>query len=79
MNKRYELKISNSTYTFKLEETLDNKGISKYQLEKDTGIDHKTINNYCLGTLKRVDLRVIVTLCEYLNCGLSDIFELKIK
>ena len=79
MKKRYELKISDSIYTFKLEEVLDKKGISKYQLEKDTGIDHKTINNYCLGTLKRIDLRVIVTMCEYLNCELSDIFELKIK
>lgn len=79
MTKRYELKINNSTFIFKLGEILNKKNISKYQLEKDTGIDHKTINNYCFGTLKRVDLRVISSLCEYLNCDLSDIFELKTK
>ncbi len=77
--RKYEVKISNSTYIFKLESILSTKGITKYLLEKDTGLDHKTINNYCFGTLKRLDLRVIVTICEYLKCSFEDIIELKIK
>lgn len=76
---RYELKIKNNTYIFKLLEVLENKSISRYQLEKDTGIDHKTIQNYCLGNIKRIDLRVIAILCEYLNCNFSEIIEVTTK
>ena len=76
---KHELKIKNSTYIFKLLEVLENKGISRYQLEKDTGIDHKTIQSYCLGNLKRIDIRVMATLCEYLNCNFSEIIEVTTK
>ena len=71
----YKVKIENSTYSFKLEEVLKKKGISKYMLEKDTGIDHKTINNYCYGNLKRIDMRVMAIFCEYLKCEVADIIE----
>lgn len=71
----YKVKVENSTYTFKLEEVLKKKGISKYMLEKDTGIDHKTIQNYCLGNLKRIDMRVMSVFCEYLKCDFNDIIS----
>ena len=71
----YKVKFENSTYSFKLEELLKKKNVSKYMLEKDTGIDHKTIQNYCLGNLKRIDMRVIAIFCEYLKCDFNDIIE----
>ena len=71
----YKVKIENSTYYFKLEEVLKKKRISKYMLEKDTGIDHKTINNYCYGNLKRIDMRVMAIFCEYLKCDFTDIIS----
>lgn len=69
----YKVNIENSTYIFKLEEVLKKKKVSKYILEKDTGIDHKTIQNYCLGNLKRIDMRVVAVFCEYLQCNFNDI------
>lgn len=72
----YKTIIGKCEYTFKLESLLKENRISKYQLEKDTGIDHKTIQNYCIGTLKRIDLRVISTICEYLNCNFNDLIEI---
>ena len=50
----YKVKFENSTYLFKLEELLKKRKVSKYMLEKDTGIDHKTIQNYCLGGIKLI-------------------------
>lgn len=65
-------------YTFKLNKILKEKEISIYQLEKETGLDHKTVKNFCFGSLKRLDLRVISTLCEYLNCDFNDIIEINL-
>ncbi len=73
----YETTINNSKFIFKLELLLQERKISKYLLEKDTGLDHKTIQNYCLGTLKKIDMRVVTILCEYLNCKLDDIILFK--
>ena len=64
-------------FEFKLELLLSEKNVTKFLLEKDTGIDHKTIQNYCLGSLKRIDLKVISTICEYLKCDFDDIIEFK--
>ena len=54
-----------STYSFKLGEIIKKKGISKYMLEKNTDIECKTINNYCYGNLKRVDMIVMEIFFEY--------------
>lgn len=71
----YKVKFENSIYYFNLENLLKKKSISKYMLEKETGIDHKTIQNYCLGNLQRIDMRVIAIFCEYLNCSFEDIIS----
>ncbi len=69
----YKVKFENSIYYFNLENLLKKRNISKYMLEKETGIDHKTIQNYCLGNLQRIDMRVIAIFCEYLDCSFEDI------
>lgn len=69
----YKVKFENSIYHFNLENLLKKRNISKYMLEKETGIDHKTIQNYCLGNLQRIDMRVIAIFCEYLDCNFEDI------
>lgn len=76
----YKVKFENCVYYFKLEELLKRKKISKYLLEKDTGVDHKTIQNYCLGNLKRIDMRAVAVFCDYLDCNFEDIISFeKIK
>ena len=73
----YKVKFGNYYFIFKLESIIKKQQVSKYKIEKDTGIDHKTLQNYCYGTLKRLDLRVVSTLCEYLDCDMTDIVELE--
>ena len=73
----YKVKFENSIYYFNLENLLKNKNVSKYMLEKDTGIDHKTIQNYCLGNLQRIDMRVIAIFCDYLDCNFEDIISVE--
>ena len=70
----YKVKFENSVYYFNLENLLKNKNVSKYMLEKDTGIDHKTIQNYCLGNLKRLD---ITSDNEFLELSLTEIDKTK--
>ena len=74
----FKTKIGIFEYTYKLNKILKEKDISIYQLEKDTGLDHKTIKKYCFGKLKRLDLKVVSILCEYLKCNFNDIIEIKL-
>lgn len=72
-NNIYSSKFQNCIFTYKLKQILKEKNISIYKLEKDTGLDHKTIQNYCYGTLKRLDLNSIAIICSYLKCTFDEL------
>lgn len=72
-----EVKIGNSAFYFKLGNLLTKKNISKNRLSQDTETDYKVISRYIDGDLTRLDINVLERLCNYLDCDISDIVELK--
>lgn len=72
-----EVRIGNSAFYFKLGNTLKEKNISKNKLCQDTGTDYKVVTRYLNGEIERLDLIVLERICNYLDCELEDIVQLK--
>ncbi|HIT37139.1 MAG TPA: helix-turn-helix transcriptional regulator [Candidatus Onthousia faecipullorum] len=72
-----EVRIGKSAFYFKLGNILDEKNISKNKLSQDTETDYKVITRYINGDLTRLDINILERLCNYLDCNISDIVELK--
>lgn len=72
-----EVKIGDSAFYFKLGNLLDKKKISKNKLSQDTETDYKVVTRYISGDLTRLDINILERLCNYLDCDISDIIELK--
>ena len=71
----YRLEMENGYYLFKLKDLLTRKHISINKLCRDTNTDFKVIKRIMSGELLRFDIIVLARLCDYLNCGLTDILE----
>jgi len=61
----------------KLKELLEEKEISLYRVEKDTGIAYTTLLKMKQNKNKSVDLEVLGKLCDYFNCELTDLLAIK--
>ncbi len=79
MKKFTRLRIGKGEYIFKLEQLLQNKGISKNKLMRDTETDFKVIQRFCKGTTTKIDIYVLARFCDYLNCKPTDIIDYKNK
>lgn len=60
-----------------LEKTLKEKGISRYELAKRTGIQYQIIDNYYKNKVVRYDSYVLDRICIALNCNIDSIIEYK--
>lgn len=60
----------------KLDATLKNLGLSRYELAKQTGIRYQIIDNYYKNKVIRYDSYVLAKICNVLKCDISDILEL---
>lgn len=58
-----------------LDEYLDNNGITRYQLSKDTGIKFQIIDNYYKNKVVRYDSDVLDRICKVLGCSISDLVK----
>ena len=58
-----------------LDKCLENKGITRYELSKRTGIRFQIIDNYYKNKVVRYDSDVLNRICIALNCDISDILE----
>lgn len=58
-----------------LNEQIQKKGISKNKLAFKAEIQRTQLNNYCKGTVQRIDLAVLARLCCVLDCSPGDILE----
>lgn len=56
-----------------LDKILEEKHITKYQLEIMTGIQYKTIDRYFKNKNKRYDSYILSKFCDSLNCDINDI------
>lgn len=63
----------------RLEELLKEKGISRARLCKDLDLQRTNLNRYYRDQFQRVDANLVVRLCEYLDCELSDLLEIREK
>lgn len=61
----------------RIEELLREQKISKTRICKDLDLQRGNFNRYCRDDFQRVDANLIIKLCEYLNCGISDLLEIR--
>ena len=69
----------NRTYVKKIVLTLDQllleREISSYKVNKDTRITMGTIKKFRESNIYQIDIKVLETLLNYLDCDLSDLFH----
>ena len=58
-------------------ELLKEKGISKTRICKDLDLQHGNLNKYCNDKFQRIDAKLIIKLCEYFECEISDLLEIQ--
>lgn len=63
----------------RLEELMKEKNISKTRLCRDLNMQMTNLNKYYRNRFKRVDAALIVKLCDYFHCGISDLLEIRVK
>ena len=61
----------------KLPELLQEKGISRARVCKDLDLQRTNLNRYYRDQFQRIDANLIVRLCEYLNCEVGDLLEIR--
>ncbi len=57
-------------------ELLSEHEISKNQVCKDLDIPRGNFSRYCRDEFQRIDANLIVKLCDYFKCDISDLLEL---
>lgn len=60
---------------FRINEILEQRGISKNQICKDLNIPRSNFNRYCRNDFQRVDASLLCKLCGYLNVNVGDLLE----
>lgn len=59
----------------KVAELITQRGISKNKLTHRAEMERTQLNNYCKGTVTRLDTDVLARLCAVLECDISEILE----
>jgi len=59
----------------KLNELLEDKGVSKNKLSKIADMQRTQIRRYCNDAVTRFDADVLVRICTALDCELGDLLE----
>ncbi len=63
----------------RLPELLEEKGVSRTRLCRDLDLQRTNVNRYYRDNFQRVDANLIIKLCEYLNCDIADLLEIREK
>lgn len=63
------------TVKIKLDELIENAGISKNKLSHKAEMQRTQINNYCNNKISRLDIDVLARICTVLDCTISDLLE----
>ena len=58
-----------------LDKLLNEKGVTRYELAKQTGIQYQIIDNYYKNRVIRYDSFVLERICEALCCSIGDVIE----
>lgn len=65
----------NKAFAMKLSKILNEKGVTKYRLEKESGLTHSAIRYIFNEVNKDVKFSTIVKVCDALNISLSQFFD----
>ena len=60
----------------RINELLQERDISKNRTCKDLNLARGNFNRYCRDEFQRIDTNLIVKLCDYLECDISDLLEI---
>lgn len=71
--------LKNKYLHIRIVELLKEKKISKTKICKDLDLQRGNFNRYCRDDFQRVDANLIICLCNYLECELSDLLEIREK
>lgn len=66
---------SHGTIHIKLNELLEESGMSKNKLSHRAEMQRTQINNFCNNKITRLDIDVLARLCAALDCKISDLLE----
>lgn len=61
----------------KIPELLKEKGISKNKICNDLNLQRGNLNKYCNDKFLRIDAALIIKLCDYFQCEISDLLEIR--
>lgn len=61
----------------RIPELLKEKGITKTRLCKDLNLQHSNLNKYCKDAFIRIDAALLIKLCDYFQCEISDLLEIR--
>ena len=60
-------------------ELLQERGISKTRICKDLDLQRGNFNRYCRVEFQRLDANLLVRLCDYFDCDIVDLLEIREK
>ena len=63
----------------RLNELLEENGISKNRICKDLDQQRGNFNRHCRDDFQRIDANLIIRLCDYFGCTISDLLEIREK
>ena len=61
----------------RLNELMEENGISKNRICKDLDQQRGNFNRYCRDDFQRIDASLIIKMCDYFNCTISDLLEIR--
>lgn len=59
----------------KLDEIIKEQGLSKNKLAHRAEMQRTQLNQYCKGSVTRLDTAVLARLCHALDCNIEDLLE----
>lgn len=58
-------------------EMLEEKGISKNRICEDLELQRGNFNKYCRDEFQRIDANLLLRLCQYFQCDISELLVIK--
>ena len=67
--------VATPTMRLCLDELLKERGVSRYELAKRTGVTYPTIDSYYKNKVLRYDAEVLLKICLALGCEIGELIQ----
>lgn len=61
----------------RINELLEEREISKTKICKDLDLQRGNFNRYCRDEFQRIDTNLLLKLCDYFQCSIADLLEIR--